>query len=161
MRADRLAAIIGLVLIACCVPVFIANIPRVMDAAPVLIVNDKPEPVAVAEEAAEEAETCAEEPEQAVETYAEPVYTYTNNYWYESDDEAANRDAKEWIARRESGGDYDAMSGQYIGRYQLSADKLDGDYSPEHQEEVADAYVLERYGSWEAARDFWQRNGWY
>ena len=50
---------------------------------------------------------------------------------------AASSDAKEWIAQRESSGSYDATNGQYIGRYQLSASYLNGDYSPANQERVA------------------------
>lgn len=71
--------------------------------------------------------------------------------------------AKEWIAQRESGGDYNAVSssGKYVGRYQLSRDKLNGDYSAEHQEEVADRYVKERYGSWSKAQEHWRQHGWY
>lgn len=69
--------------------------------------------------------------------------------------------AKEWIAQRESNGSYDATNGQYIGRYQLTNTYLNGDYSPENQERVADAYVAERYGSWENAQSFWLANGWY
>jgi len=58
-------------------------------------------------------------------------------------------EAKEWIAQRESGGNYNAVSpsGKYIGRYQLSKDKLNGDYSVENQERTADNYVKNRYGS--------------
>ena len=37
--------------------------------------------------------------------------------------------AKAWIAARESGGSYSARNGQYIGKYQLSASYLNGDYS--------------------------------
>lgn len=69
--------------------------------------------------------------------------------------------AKEWIAQHESGGSYTATNGQYIGRYQLSASYLNGDYSEANQEKVADQYVASRYGSWEAAQSFWQANGWY
>lgn len=69
--------------------------------------------------------------------------------------------AKEWIAQKESSGSYDATNGQYIGRYQLSASYLNGDYSPENQERVADQYVAGRYGSWENAQAFWLSNGWY
>ena len=69
--------------------------------------------------------------------------------------------AKEIIAQRESGGSYDARNGQYIGRYQLSASYLGGDYSPANQERVADQYVTSRYGSWEGALAFWNSNGWY
>lgn len=69
--------------------------------------------------------------------------------------------AKAWIANRESGGNYNASNGQYIGKYQLSASYLNGDYSPANQERVADQYVASRYGSWTAAQQFWQANGWY
>ena len=62
-------------------------------------------------------------------------------------------EAKEWIAQKESGG--------YIGRYQLTDSYLNGDYSAENQERVADAYVAGRYGSWTAAKNFWLNNGWY
>lgn len=74
---------------------------------------------------------------------------------------AATSSAKEWIAQKESGGSYSATNGQYIGRYQLSASYLNGDYSEANQERVADQYVTSRYGSWEGAQAFWQANGWY
>lgn len=74
---------------------------------------------------------------------------------------ATTSSAKEWIAQRESGGSYSATNGQYIGRYQLSASYLNGDYSAENQERVVDQYVTSRYGSWEGAQSFWQANGWY
>ena len=70
-------------------------------------------------------------------------------------------EAKEWIAQKESGGSYTATNGQYIGRYQLTDSYLNGDYSAENQERVADAYVAGRYGSWTAAKNFWLNNGWY
>lgn len=70
-------------------------------------------------------------------------------------------EAKEWIAQKESGGSYTATNGQYIGRYQLTDSYLNGDYSAENQERVADAYVAGRYGSWSAAKNFWLNNGWY
>lgn len=69
--------------------------------------------------------------------------------------------AKDWIASRESGGNYNATNGQYIGKYQLSASYLNGDYSPANQERVANNYVQSRYGSWTAAQSFWQAHGWY
>lgn len=69
--------------------------------------------------------------------------------------------AKAWIAAHESGGSYSAVNGQYIGKYQLSASYLNGDYSPANQERVADNYVASRYGSWTAAQAFWQSHGWY
>ncbi|VLU74089.1 LysM domain protein [Streptococcus pneumoniae] len=70
-------------------------------------------------------------------------------------------EAKEWIAQKESGGSYTATNGRYIGRYQLTDSYLNGDYSAENQERVADAYVAGRYGSWTAAKNFWFNNGWY
>ena len=73
-------------------------------------------------------------------------------------DEAA---AREWIAGKESGGSYTVTNGQYIGKYQLSASYLNGDYSAENQERVANNYVSSRYGSWSNAKQHWLQNGWY
>lgn len=81
--------------------------------------------------------------------------TYTSTV---SGDEAA---AKAWIANKESGGSYSAQNGQYYGKYQLSSSYLNGDYSAANQEQVADNYVANRYGSWTAAQQFWQTHGWY
>ena len=69
--------------------------------------------------------------------------------------------AKEWIAQKESSGSYTAQNGQYYGRYQLTITYLNGDLSPENQEKVANQYVINRYGSWSAAKNFWLTNGWY
>ena len=69
--------------------------------------------------------------------------------------------AKEWIASKESSGNYDARNGRYVGRYQLDASYLNGDFSPANQERVVEQYVSERYGSWENAQAFWLANGWY
>lgn len=69
--------------------------------------------------------------------------------------------AKAWIIARESGGNYNARNGQYVGAYQLSASYLGGDYSPAHQDEVANQYVTSRYGSWVNAQKHWQECGWY
>lgn len=69
--------------------------------------------------------------------------------------------AKEWIAMRESSGNYAASNGRYFGRYQLDKSYLHGDYSPANQERVANNYVSSRYGSWENAKSFWQQHGWY
>lgn len=91
--------------------------------------------------------------EETSYTYQAPAATTTV-----SDSEA---EAKEWIAQKESGGSYTATNGRYIGRYQLTDSYLNGDYSAENQERVADAYVAGRYGSWTAAKTFWLANGWY
>lgn len=119
-----------------------------------LAVEDKPY-VEMAQAAQEEAEAVEVE-----EVYYEPIYG-GNSYWYTSDDEEAEAAAKEWIAWRESGGDYNSRNGQYIGRYQLNEMYLDGDYSEENQEEAAEAYIADRYGSWQAAQEHWREHGWY
>ena len=69
--------------------------------------------------------------------------------------------AKEWIAQKESSGSYTAQNGQYYGRYQLTITYLNGDLSPANQEKVANQYVVNRYGSWSAAKNFWLAKGWY
>lgn len=101
-----------------------------------------------------------------VATYEEPTTyveeTYTEPAVAESTaTTATTSSAKEWIAQKESGGSYSATNGRYIGRYQLDSAYLNGDYSAANQERVADNYVAERYGSWEAAQAFWVANGWY
>lgn len=68
---------------------------------------------------------------------------------------------KAWIASKESGGSYTASNGNYYGKYQLSLSYLNGDTSAANQEKVANSYVQSRYGSWTAAKAFWQANGWY
>ena len=98
--------------------------------------------------------------EVATQEYAQPSqpstsYVVAVNYTGDSSS------AKEWIAQKESGGSYSATNYRYIGRYQLDSSYLGGDHSPENQERVADAYVAGRYGSWEAAKQFWLANGWY
>lgn len=85
----------------------------------------------------------------------------TYNASYTSSVAGDDAAAKAWIAARESGGNYGASNGQYIGKYQLSASYLNGDYSAANQERVADQYVASRYGSWTAAQSFWQSHGWY
>lgn len=93
--------------------------------------------------------------QQAAQAQSQTSQSYTSNA---SGSEAA---AKAWIAARESGGNYGATNGQYIGKYQLSASYLNGDYSAANQERVADQYVASRYGSWQNAQAHWQANGWY
>lgn len=80
---------------------------------------------------------------------------------YTSTAYGSEADAKAWIAAHESGNSYGARNGQYIGKYQLSAAYLNGDYSPANQERVADQYVAGRYGSWTNAKQHWLSNGWY
>ena len=95
----------------------------------------------------------AEEAPVVSETVAEETVASTVS--------GSEAEAKEWIAQKESGGSYTATNGRYIGRYQLTDSYLNGDYSAENQERVADAYVAGRYGSWTAAKNFWLNNGWY
>lgn len=97
--------------------------------------------------------------EQAQSTTSSTSTATTSTY--SSNLSAEDAAAKEWIAMKESSGSYDARNGIYIGRYQLTNTYLNGDYSPENQERVADAYVASRYGSWSAAKAFWLANGWY
>ena len=105
----------------------------------------------VAEEAAPAASAPAAEETVASTEASAPAATVSGS----------EAEAKEWIAQKESGGSYTATNGQYIGRYQLTDSYLNGDYSAENQERVADAYVAGRYGSWTAAKNFWLNNGWY
>lgn len=69
--------------------------------------------------------------------------------------------ARAYIVGRESGGSYSARNGQYIGKYQLSAAYLHGDYSPANQERVAQQYMQQRYGSWQAAAQHHRTFGWW
>ncbi|MDO3393765.1 LysM peptidoglycan-binding domain-containing protein [Ligilactobacillus sp. 110_WCHN] len=85
----------------------------------------------------------------------------SNNNNYSSNVSGNNAAAKAWIAQHESSNNYNARNGQYIGKYQLSASYLNGDYSPANQERVADQYVAQRYGSWVNAQRFWESHGWY
>ena len=74
---------------------------------------------------------------------------------------SAEASARAWIVQRESGGDYNARNGKYIGKYQLDNSYLNGDYSPANQEKTAERYVKQRYGSWVNAQKHWQTHNWY
>ncbi|ALS01909.1 peptidase M23 [Enterococcus silesiacus] len=104
----------------------------------------------------ETAQPVAQEPVQETPVQAAPVAQEAAQTTA-----ATTSSAKEWIAQKESSGSYSATNGKYIGRYQLDASYLNGDYSEANQESVADSYVAGRYGSWEAAQAFWMANGWY
>ena len=116
-------------------------------------------PAATTEETAPVATETVEEAPAAPATPAAPAAE--SNTAATSTVSGSEAEAKEWIAQKESGGSYTATNGRYIGRYQLTDSYLNGDYSAENQERVADAYVAERYGSWTAAKNFWLNNGWY
>ena len=128
-------------------------------------------PAATTEETAPVATETVEEAPAATTTYEAPAAPATpaapaapaaeSNTAAASTVSGSEAEAKEWIAQKESGGSYTATNGRYIGRYQLTDSYLNGDYSAENQERVADAYVAGRYGSWTAAKNFWLNNGWY
>ena len=125
-------------------------------------------PAATTEETAPVATETVEEAPAATTTYEAPAAPATpaapaaeSNTAAASTVSGSEAEAKEWIAQKESGGSYTATNGRYIGRYQLTDSYLNGDYSAENQERVADAYVTGRYGSWTAAKNFWLNNGWY
>ena len=106
-------------------------------------------------------ETTTYEAPAASVTVAEETVATTETSASTSTVSGSEAEAKEWIAQKESGGSYTATNGRYIGRYQLTDSYLNGDYSAENQERVADAYVAGPYGSWTAAKNFWLNNGWY
>ena len=144
--------------------IFIDQVLVIDGAAPVAETTTTEAPVAEVKETPAVSETVVEEttyePTYKPATPAVPVVeeSYSAPASTVSGSEA---EAKEWIAQKESGGSYTATNGRYIGRYQLTDSYLNGDYSAENQERVADAYVAGRYGSWTAAKNFWLNNGWY
>lgn len=109
---------------------------------------------------ATDAQTTAQPVAQATAQSAAAQTSQTTSN-YTSTAYGSEADAKAWIAAHESGNNYGARNGQYIGKYQLSAAYLNGDYSPANQERVADNYVKSRYGSWANAKQQWLSNGWY
>lgn len=145
--------------------IFIDQVLVIDGAAPVAETTTTEAPVAEVEETPAVAETVVEETTYE-ETYEAPASAPATAESYSAPAPAATvsgseAEAKEWIAQKESGGSYTATNGRYIGRYQLTDSYLNGDYSAENQERVADAYVAGRYGSWTAAKNFWLNNGWY
>ena len=147
--------------------IFVDQVLVIDGAAPVAETTTTEAPVAEVEETPAVAETVVEETTYE-ETYEAPASAPAAAESYSAPAPApaatvsgSEAEAKEWIAQKESGGSYTATNGRYIGRYQLTDSYLNGDYSAENQERVADAYVAGRYGSWTAAKNFWLNNGWY
>ena len=141
--------------------IFIDQVLIIDGAAPVAETTTTEAPVAEVEETPAVAETVVEETTYEA-TYEAPAPAATESYSAPAATVSGSEaEAKEWIAQKESGGSYTATNGRYIGRYQLTDSYLNGDYSAENQERVADAYVAGRYGSWTAAKNFWLNNGWY
>ena len=95
--------------------------------------------------------------------YSTPEYVVEEETYAPQASTSSEQEAKEWIANKESGGDYNITNptGKYIGKYQLDRSYLNGDHSPANQEKVANEYVAERYGSWSGAKQAWQQKGWY
>ena len=128
----------------------------------VLVIDgEAPATSAATAEAPVASEATTYEAPAASVTVAEETVATTETSASTSTVSGSEAEAKEWIAQKESGGSYTATNGRYIGRYQLTDSYLNGDYSAENQERVADAYVAGRYGSWAAAKNFWLNNGWY
>ena len=141
--------------------IFIDQVLVIDGVAPVAETTTTEAPVAEVEETPAVAETVVEETTYE-ETYEAPAPAAAESYSAPAATVSGSEaEAKEWIAQKESGGSYTATNGRYIGRYQLTDSYLNGDYSAENQERVADAYVAGRYGSWTAAKNFWLNNGWY
>jgi len=143
--------------------IFIDQVLVIDGEAPVAQTTTTEAPVAEVEETPAVAETVVEETTYE-ETYSAPASAPAAAESYSAPAatvSGSEAEANEWIAQKESGGSYTATNGRYIGRYQLTDSYLNGDYSAENQERVADAYVAGRYGSWTAAKNFWLNNGWY
>ncbi|WP_270329809.1 LysM peptidoglycan-binding domain-containing protein [Enterococcus lactis] len=119
------------------------------------------EPQATVQEAPVQAEQPVVQETVQTETQAAPVAETQSASTETTTTATSTNAAKEWIAQKESSGSYTATNGRYIGRYQLDSSYLNGDYSAANQEKVAEQYVASRYGSWEAAKAFWEANGWY
>lgn len=98
---------------------------------------------------------------QTVESTGSPSTSESEVYAVGTGESSAEASARAWIVQRESGGDYNARNGKYIGKYQLDKSYLNGDYSPANQEKTAERYVKQRYGSWVNAQKHWQTHNWY
>ena len=143
---------IFLVLVCCLIVLITITQPKEKEIFTTYFPNiaDK-EPIEIAEAAQVEAEE-----------YEEPIYEYYEYTYYNyHDSDYDDMSPRDYIAQRESGQDYEAVNGQYYGKYQLQIDMLGGDLSPENQEATAERYMEERYGSWKEAQEFWDEHGWW
>ena len=124
--------------------IFIDQVLVIDGEAPVAQTTTTEAPVAEVEETPAVAETVVEETTYE-ETYSAPASAPAAAESYSAPAatvSGSEAEAKEWIAQKESGGSYTATNGRYIGRYQLTDSYLNGDYSAENQERVADALSL-------------------
>lgn len=117
-------------------------------------IKEEEERKAAEEAARQKAEALAAQKQK--QTSSNTNYSSVTTETYQS-----TGDAKSFIIQKESGGNYNAQNGRYYGAYQLDSSYLNGDYSQENQDRVAENYVSNRYGSWEAAKSFWEQHGWY
>ena len=96
--------------------------------------------------------------------YSTPEYVVEEETYAPQASTSSEQEAKEWIANKESGGDYNAYNpaGGYYGKYQLNPTLVAYGASPAEQEIAVQEYVNERYnGSFVQAKAYWQENGWY
>lgn len=94
------------------------SIPGVMSA------SVQVEQVGIDEAEAEAQRQAEAEAAQAAISY----YSYdSSGYYYDS--QYDDMSDQEYIAWRESGWNYDARNGRYIGKYQMDESRLDGDWS--------------------------------
>ncbi len=100
-------------------------------------------------------------PETTTNTPTTTPITTTANTSTASSLPSSEASAKAAIAYRESRGSYTARNGKYVGKYQIDASYLNGDYSDANQEVTADKYVENKYGSWVNALAHSNATGWY
>ena len=127
-------------------------------------ITNEQEEVLVEETVTEEPvseEPLMDEPVAEEVPYSSPEYVVEETHVPQAST-SSEQEAKEWIAQRESGGDYNAYNpAGYYGRYQLNPSLVRHGASPAEQEIASDKYVHERYGSWVQAKAHWEANNWY
>lgn len=134
----------------------LVEIAQEIDEEKIYLEEKKQKAIAEAEAKRKAAEEAVAREAQA-QNYSSNSSSYSSSGQYSSD----TGDARSFIIQKESGGNYTAENGRYYGAYQLDRSYLNGDYSAENQDRTAENYVANRYGSWEAAKAFWEQHGWY
>ena len=93
---------------------------------------------------------------------------YRHTHWFKDHLNRRQLKARSWISWHESNDHWNVLSygGVCVGYFQLNPHYLgyrNGrvNLNRKHQVRVADRYVLGRYGSWVAAKYFWQAHHWY
>ena len=95
--------------------------------------------------------------------------TYAKRKWFIDGLNQSDLNARAWITWRESSDNWKAInqSSGCIGYFQLKPYYLgyhkNGSVkmNRRHQVKTADHYVATHYGSWVAAKQFWENNNWY